>query len=235
MIESSRPNFRTWIVGASLFAILLPTVVVAAALVYRSTLAYQINYNEGWNAYFIERVRLGLALYPSPQAGIINNYPPLSFYLVAALSALVGKIWIAGRLVAWFSFVACAALIWAILRIMKCSALAAAFGTGLFAAIMVTRYDLYIGMFDPQMTANALMLGGLLVLLRGEASLEARNRGGGGAHRDRRLRQAQPSGAAACRDIVARVVPPEPAGGLAHRRRRERRHRHGRDLSCLWT
>jgi hypothetical protein len=169
MIETSRPNSRNWIVGASLFAILLPTIVVAAALAYRSTLPYQINYNEGWNTYFVERVRQGLALYPPPQASIINNYPPLSFYLVAAVSALVGKIWIAGRLVAWVSFLACAALIWAILRTMKCGALAAAFGASLFAAIMVTRYDLYVGMFDPQMTANALMLGGLLVLLRGEA------------------------------------------------------------------
>src|ERR1700760_2264389 len=71
--------------GGSMLVLLLLLAVVGAALLYRSSLHYQINYNEGWNSYFVARVLDGLPLYPDRSTHLINNYPPLSFYIVAAV------------------------------------------------------------------------------------------------------------------------------------------------------
>ena len=43
-----------------------------------------LNYNEGWNAYHTAGVLAGQPLYPSPAGLVLTNYPPLSFYFVAA-------------------------------------------------------------------------------------------------------------------------------------------------------
>jgi hypothetical protein len=161
---SSRP----WLVFAASFVLSLIAAVLIFALLYRSTLKYQINYNEGSNAVLVQRVLDGENLY-SPDATLTNNYPPLSFYLVAAVSRLVGPVWVAGRLVAWVSFFGCAGLIVLILRLMTRRMLAAMFGGLVFSAIMASRYDLYVGMFDPQMTAHLFLLTGLALLVATDA------------------------------------------------------------------
>ena len=73
--------------------------------------AYQLDYNEGWNAYWAQRAELGQPIYPPHDATLFNNYPPLSFLLVGALGRLGLDVWIAGRIVAWLSFAGCAVLI----------------------------------------------------------------------------------------------------------------------------
>jgi hypothetical protein len=160
-----RPPARTF--EAVLLAVLaIPLGVAIAALAWRSTLKIPINYNEGWNAYQVSAVLAGEPLYFPPAALLTNNYPPLSFYLLAPLTSLLGDAVFAGRLVAWLAFAAVVALIVAIPYRRNRDLLAALFGGAIFAACLVINYDIYIGMNDPQMLAHAIMLLGLFVALR---------------------------------------------------------------------
>ena len=168
---------NAWMLAASFAAIGLLLAVIGGALLYRSRLSYQINYNEGWNSYFVDRVLQGLPLYPDRATRLVNNYPPLSFYIVAAVAKLTGAVLVAGRAVAWFSFFGCASLIGMILRRMACSAAGALYGAVFFAAVIATRCDLYVGMFDPQLLGQLFMLSGLLALL-GARGRSAPSRGG---------------------------------------------------------
>ena len=153
------------LLGAAFAGLLVPLAVIGAALLYRSRLHYQINYNEGWNSYFAQQILQGVPLYPDRSTQLINNYPPLSFYLAALLSHLTGSVLVAGRVLAWFGYGACATLIGLCLRRMGSNAAGAWFGGLFFAACLATRFDLYVGMFDPQLLGQAVMLTGLLVLL----------------------------------------------------------------------
>src|SRR5947209_10161883 len=62
--------------------------------------------NEGWNAAHALAAMAGGTLYPSPQSLMVNNYPPLSFYIVGALARLTGDAVIAGRILSLISFLA---------------------------------------------------------------------------------------------------------------------------------
>lgn len=150
----------------SLIVFIAPTLVILTALLYRSALPYQINYNEGWNSFFVDRVLNGGPLYPGRDSMVANNYPPLSFYLIGGLSLVFPKIWYVGRAVSWIGFGAISALIFAIVRALGATRIGAAFGAALFCGLMATRYDLYVGMFDPQLTAHAVMLSAMLILAR---------------------------------------------------------------------
>ncbi len=154
-----------WIAWSAIAAMGGLAVVLLSALAFRSSLTYQINYNEGWNAYFVQSVLTGLPLYPGNSAPIINNYPPLSFYLVAALSYLTGDIPLTGRLMSWAAFLGCTLSIGGLLGRMGCHWIGIICGAVVWAMLMTVRFDLYVGMFDPQMTAHCVMLVGACLLL----------------------------------------------------------------------
>lgn len=147
----------------------LPLCVLLAALAWRSTLALSINYNEGWNAYLAAAAAHGAPLYFPPGDLRADNYPPVSFYVVAAAMRLVPDAVFAGRIIAWAAFLAIAAEIGAILRTLGGDRGAAWFGALFFAGIMASQFPDYVGMDDPQMLAHAVMCAGLLVLVRGES------------------------------------------------------------------
>ena len=158
-------GFDNYLITAGFIALVAPLVLIGAALLYRSLLHYQINYNEGWNSYFTSQILQGLPLYPDRSTHLINNYPPLSFYVVAVVSKLTGSVLVAGRIMGWFGYVASAVLIGLILRQMGSNLGGAWFGALFFAAAVATRCDLYVGIFDPQLLGQAVMLAGLFVLL----------------------------------------------------------------------
>src|ERR1700742_2733376 len=60
--------------------------------------------NEGWNAAHAMAAAAGRPLYPSPNASLVNNYPPLSFYIVGALAHLSGDFIVAGRILSLLAF-----------------------------------------------------------------------------------------------------------------------------------
>jgi hypothetical protein len=128
--------------------------------------------NEGWNAAHAIALMSGHALYPPPRSLMVNNYPPLSFYVVGALTRLTGDAVIAGRLLSLLSFLAASALIAAIARRMGAPLSGPLFAVIFFAAVLLIASD-YVGMDDPQLLGHGLQLAALLALLRGQSPAAA--------------------------------------------------------------
>ena len=122
--------------------------------------------NEGWNAYFQAAAVAGGDLYPGPHSFMINNYPPISFYVIGALGRVIGDNIIAGRIVSLFCFALLIFLTFVSARRLGVRLLAAAVGALFFAAVLLAFSD-YVGMNDPQLMGHALQLAALYILLRG--------------------------------------------------------------------
>ena len=128
--------------------------------------------NEGWNAYLARAAVTGAPLYP--QGLMINNYPPLSFYIVGALGTITGDPIVAGRLVSLISFLRRGrrhrrhpardgrAMCWP-----RCSAACSSPPAFLIASD-------YVAMDDPQLLGHALQLAGLSLLLQRGATCSPR-------------------------------------------------------------
>lgn len=129
-----------------------------------------LSYNEGWNAYFAARVvdaRAG-PLYPGTDSLVFNNYPPLSFYIVAALGhSIGGDLIVAGRLLALVSLLASAGLLAGCVRLLGGSIRGSLAAAACLLLYTSTFYRDYVAVDDPQWMGHALMLGGLAVLLVG--------------------------------------------------------------------
>jgi dolichyl-phosphate-mannose-protein mannosyltransferase len=121
--------------------------------------------NEGWNAYFQAAAITGGDLYPGPHNFMINNYPPISFYLVGAIGTMIGDNIVAGRFVSLICFAILLFLIIVIARRLGARVLAAGFGAFYFAAALLVFSD-YVGMNDPQLMGQALQLVALYGILR---------------------------------------------------------------------
>lgn len=126
--------------------------------------------NEGWNAYFAQAAMGHGVLYPPASSLMVNNYPPLSFYVVGTVGILTGDAIIAGRIVSLFSFFAVVSLIVVTAREMGASFRAALFGGLLFAGMLLVGSD-YVGMDDPQLLGEAVALAGLFVLVKGPRTI----------------------------------------------------------------
>jgi hypothetical protein len=121
--------------------------------------------NEGWNAYHQAAAISGGALYPDAHSFMVNNYPPLSFYLIGALGLVVGDNIFAGRIVALVSFLIVTAAIAACARTMGTRRIAAVFGALFFASVLLLFSD-YVGINDPQLMGHAVQIATLLIVLR---------------------------------------------------------------------
>jgi len=158
-----------WYAVAALAVAILPLLV-------RNLLAIPahvpLDPNEGWNAAHALAALAGHRLYPPPQALMINNYPPLSFYLVGAIAGRGGDAILAGRTMSLVAFLLTCAGIAACLNVMKCHPRNIALGTSFFAAVLLIDSD-YVGMYDPQLLGHAVQLAALLMLLRQRQLLAA--------------------------------------------------------------
>jgi hypothetical protein len=123
------------------------------------------GYSEGWNAMVALRAMSDLPLYPQDQTLHTNNYPPLSFYLVGALGALVGDNIVAGRIVSLVGTVAIAGEIALTMRLLGAMWPVGTFAGLLFVGGAIGLDDRPIGGNEPHMLAHAVMLAGLVVLL----------------------------------------------------------------------
>jgi hypothetical protein len=144
--------------------------LVTLILLARNTLAIPVlaplDPNEGWNAAHALSLLAGASLYPPPQSLMVNNYPPLSFYLVAALTKVTGDAITAGRILSLVSFLGICASLALVVRQMALSAHAQWVAALFFAATLLIASD-YVGMDDPQLLGHAVQLFALLLLLRG--------------------------------------------------------------------
>ena len=144
-------------------AIALPILAERLMLV---PLHISLNPNEGWNALHTEAWLAGRALYLSPAGPVLNNYPPLSFAIVAVLGRLTGDLIVAGRILSVVSLVVVAAFS-GVLCCMLTGVRAAGWFAGLFfLTTFLVGYTDYVAMNDPQLLALALSTLGLWALLR---------------------------------------------------------------------
>jgi hypothetical protein len=126
--------------------------------IWRIGFPFEINRNEPWNAWFIDAVSKGAPLYPDPGELIVNNYPPLSFYITALVSKLTGDTIIAGRILSLLSAFAVSAAAGLCIRTLGGSRAAAAFGGFWLLATLSHFFTRYVGVNDPSLLALALMV-----------------------------------------------------------------------------
>lgn len=154
----------------SAFAIVAIALVATVVLVWRAMLIplhVSLNYNEGWNAFQSARAFSAEPLYPSSDALIGNNYPPLSFYIVGGLGQLLGDNIVAGRVISMLSLLSIAIAIGWIVAGRSRQFVAGLLAGLLFLATFSLRFMGYVAINDPQLLAHALQIVALAGLLRG--------------------------------------------------------------------
>ncbi|HEY0687056.1 MAG TPA: hypothetical protein VGD45_32230 [Steroidobacter sp.] len=132
-------------------------------------------YNEGWNAYHALRVLEGTPLYPVSATEIANNYPPLSFLVVAGVASLMPgqDIVVAGRFVALAALLGTVALLYSMLIAAGTRRWVAAAVALAFYCFVGTWARVYIAMNDPQWLAQVLSLLGAWIVWRHSESPKA--------------------------------------------------------------
>jgi hypothetical protein len=138
----------------------LVALVHAALLV---PLHVPLNYNEGWNAYHALEAARGAPLYPAAPQFFFNNYPPLWFYLSAAMVRLSVDPIVAGRWMSLAGFAGWAFLLARIAEAFGCRPSSARFAGLLFAANTLAFTD-YVGIDDPEFVAHLIAATGLLLI-----------------------------------------------------------------------
>lgn len=121
--------------------------------------------NEGWNAYHATAVMKGGALYPHAPSMMVNNYPPLFFYLDGLFGRLLGDNIIAGRILSLVALLAIALEIALAAGLAGALSSESAFAVLFFVAALLLQSD-YVGMADPQLIGHAIQLAALLILLK---------------------------------------------------------------------
>src|SRR5947199_8502116 len=133
--------------------------------VYRAFLNVEIEDNEGCNAYFADAAMGKMPLYPSADQLITNNYSPLSFYIVGLVGRFIGDPVLAGRLLSLVAVLAIATAIALSVRRLGGSGVAAGVSAAFFVATVSRFFMPYVGMNEPQLLSEAIMLVGFLWFL----------------------------------------------------------------------
>lgn len=159
------PRLSASLVWGAIAAMTLVTLALLARNILTIWVHVPLDPNEGWNGAHALAVLAGHSLYPPPRALMVNNYPPLSFYLVAAIARHGGDVIVVGRWIALAAYLATAVGVAGVLQQMKCGPDAAALGALFFTTLVLVTSD-YAGIDDPQLLGHAVQLGALLLVLR---------------------------------------------------------------------
>lgn len=133
---------------------------------YRAFLPIMINTNEGWNAFFADAAMGKMPLYPSLDQLITNNYPPLSFYLVGSLGKVLGDPIFAGRILSLLAVLTITFFIGKVIEQLGGGFKAAIIGGAYFLGTMSLSFRWYVGVNDPQLLAEAIMIIGFFLFLK---------------------------------------------------------------------
>ncbi len=147
-------------------ALCLVAALAAFGPIYRAGFLAEFNINEGWNAYYADALAHGQPLYPSPDALITNNYPPLSFLIVAGLAALAGNPVFVGRVISLMGLLVISACIYSILRMLRTQRWPALLAALAYGATMCRLFDNLVGINDPQLLGNAVSTLGFLLFVK---------------------------------------------------------------------
>src|SRR5262249_24343650 len=141
--------------------------------VWRAQFPIEIADNEGFNAYHADAAVGGGPLYPLPGGLIVNNYPPLSFYALGWLGKVFGDSLYVGRVLSLVSTIGLGALIARVVLQLGGGGAGAAVGGLWFIATMARSYNRYVGMNDPQLAAQLIMMAALSWFLAREKTGKA--------------------------------------------------------------
>ena len=156
-------SLARWIGIAGLAVAVIPLLV---CYVFRMGYTFQIDYNEGWNVYHAMEAVTGQLLYANHFTWTPVNYPPISFYLVGSLGKLFHNPLLAGRVISLISLLFISLGSGIIVRRLGGNKFAAVFSSVFCLGLFVTYARGYIGMNDPQMLGQAIILTGLMIYLR---------------------------------------------------------------------
>jgi hypothetical protein len=148
--------------GLTLYAAFVPLA--------RACFRAEILTNEGWNIYHAITVANRQQLYPVKYGWITDNYPMLSFAIMAWLHRFTHDYLFTARAVSVLSLLAVSAFAGLIvLRLTKSRH--AAVLAGLFCiAIFCANAPLYVGSDEPQMLAQAFFMGGFYLVIAADAA-----------------------------------------------------------------
>ncbi len=142
--------------------------------VWRAQFPIEIAQNEGWNAYQADAAVGGGTLYPSPDTLIVNNYPPLSFYALGYLGKIFGDPLYVGRVLSLLATLGLGVLIARVVREIGAAWAGATLAGLWFVATMARSYNRFVGMNDPQLAGQLVMVAALLwFLVRDKAGKSA--------------------------------------------------------------
>src|ERR1700677_4414351 len=159
------PQLSASLVWGAIAAMTLVTLTLLARNILTIPIHVPLDPNEGWNGAHALALLAGHSLYPPPPALMVNNYPPLSFYLIAAIARHGGDVIVIGRWIALAAYLATAAGIAGVLQQMKCGPDATALGALFFTTLVLVTSD-YAGINDPQLLGHAVQMGALVLVLR---------------------------------------------------------------------
>src|SRR5579859_7747647 len=132
---ASPPGNPLWAqpVATALGLFVIAALIVAIGLALPNVLTvgfdFEKNYNEGWNVYNTQRLLNHEVIYDS-NYWRINNYPILSFLIIAQVSQVTHDLLLAGRLVGLLAFAAIGVLAAVAIRPFGGDRLGAIFGGG---------------------------------------------------------------------------------------------------------
>ncbi len=134
----------------------------------------EIDVDDSWNAYNADAAFGPRPLYPAPGDLIVNNYPPLSFYLIGSLAKLGLDATYVGRALSLLGAVVSSAAAAICIRQLGGKTSSALLGGPWMLATMARFYDGYVGVNDPHLPAIALTTSALAWFLvrhgRGKAA-----------------------------------------------------------------
>lgn len=158
---------RSGLFAITVKALLALALVLATYPLVRAFYGFEIDYNEGWNAFFQLRAIAGQPLYAGYSPLLFNNYPPLSFYVVGALGHVTGGPVLAGRLLSLAALASIALTCGAVVRQAGGSRLDAGLSLVTCLLLFACFATDYLGMNDPNMLALAFVTAGLALHLGG--------------------------------------------------------------------
>ncbi len=164
----ARSSSGAWLAGFCILGVL------AAALLWlplgRISAHYEINYNEGWNAYAQQAASHGVRIFSQPPGLTYFNYPPVSFHLVGLVGRLAGDMTAAGRWISLLAFFGLAMLTGlTVVRLTgsrRCAGFSALALVIFIAALKPDR----IGMNDPHLLAMVFSVFGFYAYVRAPES-----------------------------------------------------------------
>ncbi|MDI3566650.1 hypothetical protein [Bradyrhizobium sp. Arg816] len=159
---------RTRVLSLGTFAALALYFLIWS--VWRAQFPVEIWFSESRNAFHQDAAAAGLPLYPSADQLIVNNYPPLSFFIVGALGRLFGDSLFVGRALSIIGLLTLAVEIALVVRILAGSLPAGAVGGLWFVAIMAHNATSYLGANNLQIVGQANMAAGFVWFLERERS-----------------------------------------------------------------